>query len=122
MCDETRWAHSPDPANARGSAQLGPIRTAAPSNAPIESSGNRDETTMMCEPKPPPPRFTQETAAQKVQAAEDAWNTRERERFAQTYTVDSVRRNRDLFRHRAQRDQPTAARNPDRSPQLTDPQ
>jgi len=47
--------------------------------------------------KPPLPPFTAETAAQKVQAAEDAWNTRDPEKVAQAYTVDSVWRNRDAF-------------------------
>jgi uncharacterized protein len=56
-----------------------------------------DERIEMTEAKPPLPPFTHETAAQKVQAAEDAWNTREPERVAQAYTVDSVWRNRDLF-------------------------
>ena len=51
----------------------------------------------MAEAKPPLPPFTRETAAQKVQSAEDAWNTRDPERVAQAYTVDSVWRNRDLF-------------------------
>ena len=51
----------------------------------------------MTELKPPLPPFTRETAAQKVQAAEDAWNTRDPERVAQAYTVDSVWRNRDRF-------------------------
>ena len=51
----------------------------------------------MTETKPPLPPFTRETAAQKVQAAEDAWNTRDPERVAQAYTVDSVWRNRDVF-------------------------
>jgi uncharacterized protein len=51
----------------------------------------------MSRTKPPLPPFTRETAAQKVQAAEDAWNTREPERVAQAYTTDSVWRNRDLF-------------------------
>lgn len=51
----------------------------------------------MTEAKPPLPPFTRETAAQKVQAAEDAWNTRDPERVAQAYTVDSVWRNRDAF-------------------------
>ena len=32
--------------------------------------------------RPPLPPFTAETAAQKVQAAEDAWNTRDPERVA----------------------------------------
>jgi uncharacterized protein len=51
----------------------------------------------MSEVRPPFPPFTAETAAQKVQAAEDAWNTREPERVALAYTPDSVWRNRDRF-------------------------
>jgi len=47
--------------------------------------------------RPPLPPFTAETAAQKVQAAEDAWNTRDPERVAGAYTSDSVWRNRNLF-------------------------
>jgi nuclear transport factor 2 (NTF2) superfamily protein len=45
----------------------------------------------------PVPPFTAETARQKVQAAEDAWNTRDPERVAGAYTADSVWRNRDEF-------------------------
>ena len=48
-------------------------------------------------PRPPFPPFTEETARQKVQAAEDAWNTRDPERVALAYTEDSVWRNRDEF-------------------------
>ena len=51
----------------------------------------------MSESRPPFPPFTVETALQKVQAAEDAWNTREPERVAGAYTPDSVWRNRDVF-------------------------
>lgn len=47
--------------------------------------------------RPPLPPFTVETALQKVQAAEDAWNTRDPERVALAYTPDSVWRNRDAF-------------------------
>ena len=47
--------------------------------------------------RPPLPPFTAETARAKVQAAEDAWNTRDPERVAQAYTEDSVWRNRDAF-------------------------
>jgi uncharacterized protein len=47
--------------------------------------------------RPPFPPFTEETARQKVQAAEDAWNTRDPERVAGAYTSDSVWRNRDEF-------------------------
>jgi uncharacterized protein len=47
--------------------------------------------------RPPLPPFTLETALQKVQAAEDAWNTTNPERVASAYTVESVWRNRDEF-------------------------
>lgn len=47
------------------------------------------------EPRPPLPPFTAATAREKVQAAEDAWNTRDPERVAGAYTVDTVWRNRD---------------------------
>ena len=47
--------------------------------------------------RPPLPPFTEETARQKVQAAEDAWNTRDPERVAGAYSEDSVWRNRDEF-------------------------
>lgn len=43
------------------------------------------------------PPFTAETAAAKVQAAEDAWNSRNPERVARSYTEDSEWRNRDEF-------------------------
>jgi hypothetical protein len=47
--------------------------------------------------RPPLPPFTAQTARQKVQAAEDAWNTRDPVRVAGAYTADSVWRNRDQF-------------------------
>ena len=47
--------------------------------------------------RPPVPPFTEETARQKVQAAEDAWNTRDPEKVAGAYTEDSEWRNRDEF-------------------------
>jgi nuclear transport factor 2 (NTF2) superfamily protein len=50
----------------------------------------------MPDPLAPLPPFTVETALQKVQAAEDAWNTRDPERVSRAYTVDSQWRNRDL--------------------------
>jgi uncharacterized protein len=49
------------------------------------------------ETKPPLPPFTLETAKAKVQAAEDAWNTRDPERVALAYTEDSEWRNRIEF-------------------------
>ena len=51
----------------------------------------------MSEPRPPLPPFTQETARQKVRAAEDGWNTRDPERVSLAYTPDSVWRNRSEF-------------------------
>jgi len=47
--------------------------------------------------KPPLPPFTLETALQKVQAAENAWNTRDPERVALAYTIDTEWRNRSEF-------------------------
>jgi uncharacterized protein len=47
--------------------------------------------------RPPLPPFDEASARQKVQAGEDAWNTRDPERVAGAYTVDSVWRNRDQF-------------------------
>jgi len=49
------------------------------------------------ETKPPLPPFTLDTARQKVQAAEDAWNSRDPERVALAYTPDSEWRNRAEF-------------------------
>jgi nuclear transport factor 2 (NTF2) superfamily protein len=52
------------------------------------------------QPSGPPkivPPFTEESARAKVQAAEDAWNTRDPERVSLAYTEDSQWRNRDEF-------------------------
>jgi nuclear transport factor 2 (NTF2) superfamily protein len=49
------------------------------------------------EPRPPMPPFAEATARQKVQAAEDAWNTRDPERVAGAYTPDTCWRNRSEF-------------------------
>lgn len=57
----------------------------------------------MNEPRHPIPPFTHDTALRKVQAAEDAWNTRDPEKVAQAYTIDTVWRNRD--QHIVGRDQ-----------------
>lgn len=47
--------------------------------------------------RPPLPPFDETTARQKVLAAEAAWNSRDPERVAAAYTVDSVWRNRSEF-------------------------
>ena len=54
----------------------------------------REKMEAMTESLPPFPPFTLETALQKVQAAEDAWNTCDPERVSRAYTVDSQWRNR----------------------------
>jgi nuclear transport factor 2 (NTF2) superfamily protein len=51
----------------------------------------------MSESRPPLPPFDAESAAKKVQGAEDAWNTCDPERVALAYSEDSVWRNRDEF-------------------------
>jgi len=43
------------------------------------------------------PPFTKETAKAKVQAAEDAWNSKDPKRVSLAYTMDSQWRNRDEF-------------------------
>ena len=47
--------------------------------------------------RPPLPPFTAGTAAQKVRAAEDGWNTRDPIKVAQAYSPDSIWRNRSAF-------------------------
>jgi uncharacterized protein len=47
--------------------------------------------------RPPLPPFTEQTARQKVQAAEDAWNTRDPRQVALAYTEDSAWRNCGTF-------------------------
>ena len=47
--------------------------------------------------RPPVPPFTRETAIQKVRLAEDGWNSRDPDRVALAYTVNSRWRNRSEF-------------------------
>ena len=47
--------------------------------------------------RPPLPPFTEATARLKVQAAEDGWNSRDPQRVALAYTVDTEWRNRSEF-------------------------
>lgn len=47
--------------------------------------------------KPPLPPFTMESAKQKVQMAEDAWNSKDPERVCLAYTIDTEWRNRTEF-------------------------
>ena len=47
--------------------------------------------------RPPLPPFTRKSAEQKVQAAEDGWNSRDPKRVASAYTEDTQWRNRSEF-------------------------
>ena len=49
------------------------------------------------EQKLPLPPFTLETALQKVQLAEDAWNSQDPERISKAYTTNTEWRNRTEF-------------------------
>tara|TARA_R110000822_G_scaffold304456_1_gene429625 strand:- start:678 stop:887 length:210 start_codon:yes stop_codon:yes gene_type:complete len=51
----------------------------------------------MKEKRYPIPPFNMETAQKKVKLAEDAWNTKNPEKVASAYTIDSEWRNRDEF-------------------------
>ncbi|MFC3162383.1 DUF1348 family protein [Ciceribacter thiooxidans] len=51
----------------------------------------------MSNQRPPLPPFDEETARQKVRAAEDAWNSRDPERVSLAYSLDSRWRNRADF-------------------------
>lgn len=49
------------------------------------------------EQKHPLPPFTLETALEKIQLAEDAWNSQNPEKVSKAYIIDSEWRNRDTF-------------------------
>lgn len=52
---------------------------------------------MIEEKRFPLPPFNMETAIQKVQLAEDAWNSKDPERVSKAYTIDTEWRNRTEF-------------------------
>jgi len=51
----------------------------------------------MEEKKYPLPPFTEETAKQKVQLAEDAWNSKDPIKVSKAYSIDTEWRNRNQF-------------------------
>ncbi len=51
----------------------------------------------MSEERPPFPPFDEESARKKVRGAEAAWNTRDPDRVAGAYSLESEWRNRDTF-------------------------
>ena len=69
-------------------------------NEGFSSPGRWPIVMQMASPAAPPviaPPFDLDSARRKVKAAENAWNTRDPERVALAYTVDSEWRNRDEF-------------------------
>jgi uncharacterized protein len=56
-------------------------------------------TSAMTSPRPPLPPFTHDSAVEKVRLAEDGWNTRDPEKVALAYAIDSRWRNRSEFIH-----------------------
>lgn len=53
--------------------------------------------TIFAETKPPLPPFSRDSAVQKVRMAEDGWNSRDPQRVALAYSINSQWRNRDQF-------------------------
>nr|WP_297786715.1 nuclear transport factor 2 family protein [uncultured Allomuricauda sp.] len=51
----------------------------------------------MTEKKTPLPPFTEETAKEKIQLAEDAWNSQDPQKISMAYSKDSEWRNRSTF-------------------------
>lgn len=64
---------------------------------PPDAREIRFSLLFVMEQKPPFPPFSEETAKQKIQMAEDAWNSRDPIKVSLAYTVDSEWRNRDQF-------------------------
>ena len=58
---------------------------------------SRMDVGELVETRPPLPPFTRETAVQKVRLAEDGWNSRDPEKVARAYSLDSHWRNRAEF-------------------------
>jgi uncharacterized protein len=58
---------------------------------------NKIMATATITTRPPLPPFTRESATQKVRMAEDSWNTRDPEKVALAYAIDSRWRNRSEF-------------------------
>ena len=79
---------------------VAPLRSAWSNSKPaltLQPEIRKNQNNM--NPRPPLPPFTEETARQKIQAAEDAWNSRDPERVALAYTADTEWRNRADFIH-----------------------
>ena len=77
---------------------LGFLNAAAPGSLVAgNSAGAGSAGTAAVEKRYPLPPFTRETALQKVQLAEDAWNSKDPEKVSLAYSVDTGWRNRTEF-------------------------
>ncbi|MCU5783125.1 MULTISPECIES: DUF1348 family protein [Alloalcanivorax] len=54
---------------------------------------------MTTAPRPPLPPFTRDSALEKVRLAEDGWNSRDADKVAMAYSLDTRWRNRAEFVH-----------------------
>jgi nuclear transport factor 2 (NTF2) superfamily protein len=63
----------------------------------LSLSKNRFTEEKIMNTRPPLPPFSRETAIAKVRLAEDAWNSRDPEKVALAYSLDSRWRNRSEF-------------------------
>ncbi len=63
----------------------------------LAAAGTSGVSAAVAEKRYPLPPFTRETALQKVQLAEDAWNSKNPEKVSLAYTVDTEWRNRTEF-------------------------
>jgi nuclear transport factor 2 (NTF2) superfamily protein len=63
----------------------------------MSTTTSMTQVTSQTPTRPPLPPFTRETAIQKVRGAENGWNSRDAEKVATAYTVDSWWRNRSEF-------------------------
>src|SRR6478752_3699404 len=66
-----------------------------PTDQQTQNPGSKNSTKTPT--RPPLPPFTRETAIEKVRLAENGWNSRDPEKVALAYTVDSWWRNRAEF-------------------------
>src|SRR5207247_1744304 len=83
---------------SKGCLPLAAILGSGPSiDAPNHLIGALEMSDTPEAPRPPLPPFTHATAVQKVQLAEDAWNSRDPVRVSLAYTPDSRWRNRSEF-------------------------
>lgn len=73
------------------------VKPARANHQSLNYRGGGPTMSIVIEERKPLPPFTFETAVQKVRLAEDGWNSRDPEKVALAYSVDSRWRNRNEF-------------------------